>query len=391
MEELRVQGNLDSSGSFSLDPALALEKLNRYQIEKPEEYILAMVRSAVAAGASHIEIECSRTQFSLRHDGRALPFEELVTLFSSLLINEQARDLTTARELARALQALSRFSPTSTRVISSDSNGSNLLEMGMRQLLVRRLESGPLQSYGLNQQETRVEVTGIRRPLFQGVLGGDWPEIKLLRRRCRLCPVPIHLHEMAINPPLRLTGTLAEMGTAKREMSIQLGPAHWTALPPTNWPYQALLVALPKTPSAAQIVLDGVSFDYPLDNWPPGFCCWVVNPPLRRDLGGSQWVRDENWLALKNWLEETAKEFLLELSRQELTLERAEMLQAAALLDEFALFFLKNWQGDFSHQLFPEIRRWRRGLGFGKERQEWIASYLQHGLQGEVDYYLNLE
>ena len=56
LDDLVSEAPVESSGTFTVDPLRALEKLARFQLQSPYEYVLKLVQSAVAADASEISI-----------------------------------------------------------------------------------------------------------------------------------------------------------------------------------------------------------------------------------------------------------------------------------------------------------------------------------------------
>lgn len=65
LDELRAAGRVDSQGKFTLAGEQALEKLRRFQLKDPSQYLLFALRAAVAAGATALDIDFSPTRIRI--------------------------------------------------------------------------------------------------------------------------------------------------------------------------------------------------------------------------------------------------------------------------------------------------------------------------------------
>lgn len=391
LDELRTEGWLDSHGSFTLDQARAVEKLRRYQIDQPEAYVLALVASAVAAGAGRMDIECDSKRFFLSHNGRPFSRDELATLFSSLVVGGSDRRGAPARELATALNALSHWKPGSVKVISSDVDHLVHLTMDCRQLQVRQEESGGFESYEPVASRTSVEISGLRRPLLSrlgALAGGTQPEVKLLRQRCQLAPIPIYLGQELLNParaaekPLALART---PGAGRLPLRFPEPLLAQQAEGCADW--EACLALVADAASQVTVVLQGVCFDLGGLDLPAGVLAYVSCEHLRKDLGQRQLVRDESFEQLLSWVRQRAESLALELA-QVGEVAPEFRVQTADLLDGFALHYVQHWRGELAQKILPAVRRWRRGVRDPELRQGWATRYREVGLQEEATHYL---
>ena len=387
LDELRTQGSLDSHGSFTLDQARALEKLRRYQIDQPEAYALALVASAVAAGATRMDLECDSQRFYLSHNGRPFSRDELATLFSSLVVGGSDRRGAPARELATALNAISHWKPRGVKVISSDVDHLVHLAMDSKQLQVREDPAGGFESYAQVVSRTSVEIVGLRRPLLSrlgSLASGALPEVKLLRQRCRLSPVPIYLGGELLNPaqPAEKPLALALTAGARR---LPLRFPDWVLVRSEevcpDW--EAALALVPGAASQVVVVLQGVSFELGGAELPAGVMAWIHCDHLRKDLSQRQLVRDDSYEQLLTWVRETVQRLVLELARTSGLLP-----EAADLLDGFALHYVQSWRGELAQQILPAVRRLRAAIREPELRQLWAARYREVGLQEEAAHYL---
>lgn len=65
LQEQVAQGVVDSSGSFSLSRAKALEKLAAFQLPRQTMWILKLVQAAVTSGAESLTIQQTSTDTEL--------------------------------------------------------------------------------------------------------------------------------------------------------------------------------------------------------------------------------------------------------------------------------------------------------------------------------------
>lgn len=77
LDDLQSGGRLDSSGTFTVDPQKALEKLQSYQATSPRAYLLNLVSSAVKSSATRIDVSTLGQVVVFEHNGT--PPENLQT------------------------------------------------------------------------------------------------------------------------------------------------------------------------------------------------------------------------------------------------------------------------------------------------------------------------
>jgi len=73
LERLQSEGQRDSSGKFTLDRQRGEPKLMAYSLPEPAFYMLRLVQSAVASGATTISVRAGQRGVELVHDGRLDP------------------------------------------------------------------------------------------------------------------------------------------------------------------------------------------------------------------------------------------------------------------------------------------------------------------------------
>lgn len=207
LQELKVEGQLDSSGTFTLDLEQARQKLARFQLADPYCYALKLVQCAVAARAEALEWQSGPRQVVARLWGCSFAQEFLRDLLFSLL--------NPGGSLPRALHhlaiALNAAVGTRTReIILRNWDG----EQGVA---VHWTESGPVEkpwrpaaegaikrshftfemSRVLSDQVGEVYKTLARRDLF-GMLKGSRKEMDreqgLIYDHCSFAPIPVQIN-----------------------------------------------------------------------------------------------------------------------------------------------------------------------------------------------------
>lgn len=147
LEALRTQGETESSGQFTLDVRRALEKLEQYQFPDKYHYVLSLVASAVAGGATFLDVDTRPGALVLSYDGRPLELSELRDLYGSLFA-QQTEGTAHLRELAVGLHAGGRVHPQRV-VVSWDAQRQRGVHLSAKpgELLITPLHASP---FGIN-------------------------------------------------------------------------------------------------------------------------------------------------------------------------------------------------------------------------------------------------
>lgn len=194
LTELRRGGELDSSGTFTLDRRKAQQKMREFQLVDPHHYILCLVQSGVALGARAIQVQADLSRVSVVLEGVELPAEFLEQPLSALFISQSRFELDGYRELAVGLNAILALSPKKLTLQS----GATRLTM----------ETGePLTTTVPPQSDTRIEVEerlSWRLDTLKAVFNPqDVPEVRALTERA-FCPVPLHVNGTRLERPAPL-------------------------------------------------------------------------------------------------------------------------------------------------------------------------------------------
>lgn len=181
---------------FKLARSRAIEKLRRFALADPYFYILELIQSAIASGATWVDIGCGegdgddvRVSWT---GGAHLREAELTALFDFLFAAKDRVDLAQVRSLALGVNALMLFAPTMLVIESGDGSEGGTTRMvirqGIDQVDVGRAEGVLAGTYvraiGLDRAKVGRETH--RNGTREG--GLEYATIEL---RCLAAPVPI--------------------------------------------------------------------------------------------------------------------------------------------------------------------------------------------------------
>ncbi|MBI3926136.1 MAG: hypothetical protein HY319_11385 [Armatimonadetes bacterium] len=238
LDDIRGEGRLESSGHFTVESRVALEKMARLQLHSPYEYVLKLIQAAVAARAGEIRIDTDRRGVSLLFDRAVWNLEHLRDL-SDLVLEPQATGPQRHRtHLAIGLNAARALEPREIEVVSwNGTHGAHLVRRGTSET-VERLVSGPA------TERTRIQVRDRRaiplRPSGPAWAGwsdhlatrslGDYgaemrslwdSEYSQIWRRALFAPIPVVLDGRAVNRPfLGAPKTLTSLDRRQQVMNI---------------------------------------------------------------------------------------------------------------------------------------------------------------------------
>lgn len=104
---MRDSGETDSTGVFTISDAKAQEKLAEFQLAKPRFYVLNLLASAVAGGASYFHTSFNKRAFHFEYDGPTYTQSQLENLFDYILRsgNVSVQELAVAVNAARTVSS----------------------------------------------------------------------------------------------------------------------------------------------------------------------------------------------------------------------------------------------------------------------------------------------
>lgn len=210
-------GVVDSSGEFTLNRAMALDKLAQFQLQSSSQYVLKLIQAAIAAGASQISVNTysfGGRSVTLLCDVNLLDGEFHVdkVLFSNQPGPDHWRDLALGLNAALALELVGM------EVLSWDGDLGWKWAVGKRgQMSLEPLNEGPAE---VQQTRIFVEYRYTERLRRGRGLSWDFPTDNLSRRtlgdlgtrywnhearevweRCLFAPIPIIVDGRSVNRP----------------------------------------------------------------------------------------------------------------------------------------------------------------------------------------------
>lgn len=300
LESLRRQGSLDSEGTFTLAREKAQDKLRQFQLADPGLYVVQLVATAVAGGASWFLATTSRSRCSFQFDGRPWTKPEIVGLFDSWL--ETGKVFEGLPELAIGLQAARALGPDEILVESEGVRAT------IRESQMTVEEIPPLASANRIVVEKGFSLPG---------LAGRHNELRHLLAVCRHAPLHLTVDGQELSQPFRLNPRLqcaawCEIRPWQNniELPVQAPDADHCKITRMQWDLPAAaVVAL--VPGAAwsrpgvTFVCQGISYGRPgqilgLEE----AAALVVAPALRKNLSRSDIVENRDYEVLRTQLHE---------------------------------------------------------------------------------------
>ena len=114
MEDLlgryRQEGQVESTGAFTLDPKKAIEKLASFQLPGPHHWILKVVQTLDRSGATFVDISAGVRKVTVKSDAVPEGFTSIDDLLGHLLVDANHCD-PSLRHLAAGLQGSLQTKP----------------------------------------------------------------------------------------------------------------------------------------------------------------------------------------------------------------------------------------------------------------------------------------
>lgn len=190
---LQHEADFQSSGRFSLEAKKALQKMQRFRLNNPAEYILQLVSCAVMRGASAIQIEIGGRDLRVGFDGEPFSARELEEIFG--YVGQQSQQALTAAgaHLAIALQAMRSYNPDVLLVESRDRHGRNVLQLYEDEVWIETL-SGPASTSKAITYVGMEHALSLWNLCFPTLVGSHRAEHHMLRRLAKASPIPVYLN-----------------------------------------------------------------------------------------------------------------------------------------------------------------------------------------------------
>ncbi|MFN8610255.1 MAG: hypothetical protein U0931_22150 [Vulcanimicrobiota bacterium] len=189
------EGELDSSGQFTLDWSKALEKLGRYQHEAPGFWVVKLLQAAVASGARLLNIKQGARTTSLSFRPH-LSASKIVTALQSL----EPSPITALAHMQTGVQALS-FLPECRHRLSLFLDSQKLAEYSIEQARL----VGPCPDHGEAFPRLEFEREWLKPPgmLFGREASRRYADENLfLQEVGRFAPIEIRVDKRLLNDPV---------------------------------------------------------------------------------------------------------------------------------------------------------------------------------------------
>lgn len=111
----RAAGEQDSSGSFTLDPKKAMERLAKFALPNPHDWVLKVIQSLHRSGASRIEVEAGINKVRVLSDRVPKGFDSMDDLLGQLLADAD-QSSPPLRHLAAGMQGCLAVQPRQINV-----------------------------------------------------------------------------------------------------------------------------------------------------------------------------------------------------------------------------------------------------------------------------------
>lgn len=185
----RLPGGFTEHKRFTIARGRAIEKLRRFALPDPHDYVLEFMQAAVANGAEWIALSIERKTCSIAYIGGGLREHELTSLFDFLFASKDRADVEHVRALALGINAALLFAPKRVVIESGDGTleGTNrmVLQPGDNRVDIGRADR--------ELRGTYIVLEDIDRDaLPHRVAWSDHPrEAMRLEERCLSAPIPI--------------------------------------------------------------------------------------------------------------------------------------------------------------------------------------------------------
>lgn len=305
LEEMRQEGTLEGKGRFTVNVAKAGSSLREFLLENPRCYVLNVFAHAIAAGATELEIFKDMDDFILQHNGRPLSAEELESL--PLASVDESRT-TPARELSIALSGAQALKP---KWITIESGGQRL-----------SLRDGQSSLESIPEVSSLTKIHVKESLSIKDFFKGRSEEARLLTSRCSYAPVTMTLNkdnlrrswlpQQGLIAELLPTDGLPELDRIKQGFELPILESESREI--AGLIYFERSGARPAT--ELTVVLNGVSFQAPMDLGWPGSGAVIFCSHLHKDISQSGLVEDGAFLNLAKFIKQRLENLAIQAAQE---------------------------------------------------------------------------
>lgn len=284
----RVDGEIISSGSFTIDPERVREKIRHARFENPLRYVLELVQAACLKGATHIDFRFGADDMQMHFNGEPFQASDFEQLYSSLFLKGEGREGQARSLLALGLCAALQLDPALIYIES----GSSFFELrpGHADRHGALLEPVPVTRIRIRQ---RLGLELLKR--YVDHLGGQLTEELLLQERCHHACMAIELDGKIISqghtfPDVLYSQTFSGNGVAG---TVAVAPLPESS--PTDGSVQ-MAEGAALGPSLVRLIKNGVWVDTQLPiELLPGFVAVAESSGYRLDFSREHVVQDSQY------------------------------------------------------------------------------------------------
>jgi hypothetical protein len=231
LDRLKSEGQLDSSGYFSLDPERARRLLASFTLQFPRQYLQHLVQAAVMAGATSWSLERAGHRLLVEFDGARASTEELSSLIDALVLEHFPPERRWLRWLALGLLGASREALD----VWVQNDGGDRFRVGPRGVD----KSSPSQRAPVS---TSIEIV-YKQSLKSLFFGADTRLERFALSRCCFAPLQLKLGSRLLSEICFLEGTLPTLiqGKAALGPSVTFGQLSF-AQRATDQPHSVAMV-----------------------------------------------------------------------------------------------------------------------------------------------------
>ncbi|MEW6280623.1 MAG: hypothetical protein AB1758_18505, partial [Candidatus Eremiobacterota bacterium] len=325
LTQLLQDGKRDSRGFFTIDFRKAREKLQKFQLTDPHLYVAHVVASAVAGGATRVDVYVDADDCILTYDGATGTTAELEELFSHLLTTQGSARF---RELAIALNAALALRPQKVEFLTWDGRQGARVDLSASHMRVSALDASP--GFEGNRLHVRERISWKVVGKFLGKHVGRTPEFQILTERCAYAPIV--LNRKRLTRDIRLMGALV-VHSCGLECETDAPVAR-----SGEGDFQAVLGLLTDQfgdrPGLRLEVLQHRVAGNPVEDTAYPYVVRGVldHPGLAKNVSQSDWVHDERYKAMMICVRARVRDMLAELAEAYPELSGSQQERAMLLL-----------------------------------------------------------
>lgn len=232
LQDLTREGQLDSAGSFTLSMEHAREKLSQYLLESTEEYLLKLIQSGVAAGASEMQMHSTTTRVQFTMKGCNFEPRDLSEILNHLLQSGAGAQARALRHLATAVNTAVATRATGIVLATWDGQRGQRMEWRAqgKQVAPWNLGSAVGPCFYFEVRRTGLEFFAnffhllSQRDILSMLIGtreGMDPDRLMVMDRAAWCPVPLALNGRWLSKPSLGPNEGATFGYSNRPHTMQ--------------------------------------------------------------------------------------------------------------------------------------------------------------------------